>query len=64
MNARSRSSRPVTPLIRVAVGADHGGFALKAKLLTVLQALGAEVADLGTHSSAPCDYPLIAFKVA
>ena len=64
MNARSRSSRPVTPLIRVAVGADHGGFALKAKLLTVLQALGAEVADLGTHSPAPCDYPLIAFKVA
>ena len=49
---------------RVALGADHGGFELKAKLLTMLQSKGLEVADLGTHSSKPCDYPQIGYKVA
>ncbi len=49
---------------RVAIGSDHGGFALKAKLIRHLQASGLEVADLGTHSTAPCDYPLIGAKVA
>ena len=49
---------------RVAVGADHGGFALKAKLVSLLQANGLEVADLGTHSPNPCDYPQIGYKVA
>jgi len=50
--------------LRVAIGADHGGFALKATLIPVLSALGCEVADLGTHSPEPCDYPAIGFKVA
>ena len=49
---------------RVAIGADHGGFALKAKLIPLLQGKGVEVADLGTHSPAPCDYPQIGYKVA
>ena len=49
---------------RVAIGADHGGFELKAKLLALLQAKGVEVADLGTHSPEPCDYPRIGYKVA
>ena len=49
---------------RVAIGADHGGFALKAALIPSLQARGCEVADLGTHSPAPCDYPAIGCKVA
>ena len=49
---------------RVAIGADHGGFALKARLIPVLQAKGLEVADLGTHSAQPCDYPTIGYKVA
>ena len=49
---------------RVAIGADHGGFALKAALIPVLQRRGIEVADLGTHAPEPCDYPLIGFKVA
>ncbi len=50
--------------LRVAVGSDHGGFALKAKLIPFLQSLGCEVADLGTHSAAPCDYPTVGVKVA
>lgn len=49
---------------RIAIGADHGGFALKSKLVKALQAKGFEVADLGTHSEAPCDYPVIGEKVA
>ena len=49
---------------RVAIGADHGGFSLKARLIPVLQAKGFEVADLGTHSATPCDYPEIGYKVA
>ncbi|MBI3321414.1 MAG: ribose 5-phosphate isomerase B [Candidatus Omnitrophica bacterium] len=49
---------------RIAIGADHGGFALKATLITFLQARGLEVADLGTHSPEPCDYPTIGYKVA
>ena len=49
---------------RVAIGADHGGFHLKARLIPLLQAKGFEVADLGTHSLQPCDYPRIGYKVA
>ena len=50
--------------LRIAIGADHGGFALKAALVGWLQGQGLEVADLGTHSPEPCDYPRIASKVA
>ena len=58
------SRRTQTGIRRVAIGADHGGFRLKARLIPLLQATGVEVADLGTHSLAPCDYPLIGCKVA
>ena len=57
-------SRRSSLVRRVAIGADHGGFALKAALIQWLQAQGFEVADLGTHSPAPCDYPRIGSKVA
>jgi len=50
--------------LRVAVGADHGGFDLKGFLIRQLERLGHEVADLGTHSSESCDYPKFGFKVA
>ena len=50
--------------LRVAIGADHGGVALKASLVEWLQRRGIAVADLGTHSPTPCDYPLIGLKVA
>jgi ribose 5-phosphate isomerase B len=43
--------------VRIAVGSDHAGFALKAHLAGVLQSLGHEVVDLGTDSEAPVDYP-------
>ena len=43
--------------MRVAVGADHAGFALKGQLLDYLKSAGHEVLDLGTHNSDPVDYP-------
>jgi ribose 5-phosphate isomerase B len=44
-------------LVLIAVGSDHAGFALKAHLGGVLRSAGHEVADLGTDSDAPVDYP-------
>ncbi|MBI4284344.1 MAG: ribose 5-phosphate isomerase B [Chloroflexi bacterium] len=52
-------------ILRVAIGADHGGFALKAELLPWLKSQGYEVSDLGAFSFAPADdYPDFARKVA
>ena len=42
----------------VALGADHGGFPLKAELAPWLRSQGYEVVDLGAHSLEPADdYP-------
>jgi len=49
---------------KVAMAADHGGFHLKTILVEFLQRLGREVADLGTQSDAPVDYPDYARAVA
>jgi ribose 5-phosphate isomerase B len=44
--------------MRVAIGSDHAGFALKEILKTELAALGHEIADLGTHDgNTSVDYP-------
>lgn len=51
--------------MRVAVGADHAGFALKATVIAELQALGHEIADLGGDGTDPTDdYPDYARAVA
>ena len=51
--------------LRVALGADHGGFSLKAELLPWLQDQGYEVLDLGAHTLDPADdYPDFAIAVA
>jgi len=50
--------------MKVAVGSDHGGYAAKRKATEVLQELGHEVEDVGTHSEASCDYPDYAIEVA
>jgi ribose 5-phosphate isomerase B len=49
---------------RVAIGADHGGFELKCRLVELLEELGYEPHDVGTHSPAAVDYPDFALKVA
>ena len=60
--ATSASKTP--PQQRVALGADHGGYALKETLKAHIQSLGYEVVDCGTHSTDAVDYPDIAFAVA
>ena len=50
--------------MKIALGADHGGYTLKGHLDKFLTSQGFETIDYGTHSSEPCDYPLFAYKVA
>jgi deoxyribose-phosphate aldolase len=50
--------------MKIAIGADHGGFELKARLVTHLQGQGHQVQDLGTDSTAAVDYPRYARLVA
>jgi ribose 5-phosphate isomerase B len=50
--------------VRIAIGADHAGFALKEHLKQTLATLGHTVDDHGTHSEQPVDYPPICIAVA
>ena len=50
--------------MRIAIGADHAGFEMKRDLAGCLAKAGHEVMDLGTHTSAPVDYPDISEAVA
>lgn len=49
--------------MRIAIGADHGGFALKQNLVIFLKERGYEVLDLGTDSLDSVDYPDFALEV-
>jgi ribose 5-phosphate isomerase B len=50
---------------RVAIGSDHGGFALKEVLKRAIgEEMGWEVQDCGTHSGEAVDYPDFAAAVA
>jgi ribose 5-phosphate isomerase B len=49
---------------RIAIGADHAGFALKTRLARALQELGFQPVDLGTHSDESTDYPDYGHAVA
>ena len=54
--------------MRIAVGSDHRGVELRAKLIGFLQGLGQEVVDMGVDNTQEVDYPddaaLVARKVA
>ena len=50
--------------MRIAVSADHAGYALYQELAAKLTQQGHDVLDLGTHSTAPVDYPESAEAVA
>jgi ribose 5-phosphate isomerase B len=50
--------------VKVALGADHGGFALKESLKGYVQNRGLSFEDLGTESDQSTDYPDFAQKVA
>jgi ribose 5-phosphate isomerase B len=50
--------------MRIAIGADHAGYALKQHLIGALLRGGHVVDDRGTHSDTPVDYPPICAEVA
>ena len=48
----------------IAIGSDHGGYALKKALMEHLDKRGLAYKDFGTYSEASCDYPVCAKAVA
>jgi ribose 5-phosphate isomerase B len=50
--------------MHIAIGTDHRGFAIRAKVVGLLHRLGHEVEDVGTTNESPVDYPDIAALVA
>ena len=50
--------------MKIALGADHGGFHLKNQIRDKLTAAGHEVRDFGTNSADSTDYPDYAAPVA
>ncbi len=48
----------------VALGSDHGGYAMKEDLKAYLAEQGYEIVDCGAHSTASVDYPDLAYAVA
>ncbi len=50
--------------MRIGLGADHAGFALKEEIRRALEALGLQVEDVGTYSADSVDYPDFAERVA
>ncbi|MCX8155450.1 MAG: ribose 5-phosphate isomerase B [Verrucomicrobiae bacterium] len=60
----AQNHRETTAQLRAAIGADHGGFALKEALKPLLEARGFVVEDHGAASAESCDYPDYAQAVA
>ena len=50
--------------MKIAVGSDHRGVTMRAKLITLLASLGQEVVDLGPDGQQSVDYPDVAETVA
>jgi|SRR3990170_4473136 ribose 5-phosphate isomerase B len=55
---------PISDIRRVAIGCDHTGLSMKRALVAHLRGRGMAVADLGTDTTEPVDYPDIAGRVA
>ena len=50
--------------MRLVIGSDHAGWALKGAVVDHIQKLGHEVVDVGSHDDRPVDFPDIARAVA
>ena len=46
--------------MKLVIGSDHAGWALKGGVMAHIKALGHEVLDVGSHDSSPVDFPDIA----
>ena len=44
--------------MKISLGCDHGGYALKEHIRAYLESKGHEVVDCGTYSTDSCDYPI------
>ena len=49
--------------MKIAIGADHGGYKLKEEIKKYLDELEIKYVDLGTNSEERVDYPIIAKQV-
>lgn len=49
--------------MKVSIGTDHAGLAIKNELVDYLTDLGFSVTDCGTYDATSCDYPDFAEKV-
>ena len=50
--------------MKISIGADHAGFALKQQIAETLRDQGHQVEDFGASSAESCDYPDFAAPVA
>ena len=50
--------------MKVVIGADSAGFAMKAKIIEHLKGRGFEVSDVGAYNAESSHYPEFAYKVA
>lgn len=48
----------------IAIGSDHGGYALKERIVRHLKEAGIPFEDLGCHNTESCDYPVYGHAVA
>lgn len=48
----------------IAIGSDHGGYALKQGIMRRLKERGIEYKDVGCYDESACDYPVFAKLVA
>ena len=51
-------------MLKIAIGSDHGGYDQKEVIINHLKEKGYEVVDVGTNSTASCNYPVYGEKVA
>ena len=49
---------------KIAIGVDHGGYALKKAIKEALEKKDYTVIDVGTHSDESCDYPGFGYEAA
>lgn len=48
----------------IAIGSDHGGYALKCEVIKYLESKGLEYKDCGCYDLSSCDYPVYGKAVA
>jgi ribose 5-phosphate isomerase B len=58
------AAEELTMAERIPIASDHAGFEMKEHLRGVLEKMGYEVEDIGTHSAASTDYPDYAHPLA